>query len=437
MPIRSIMRSFAHRNFRLFFIGQGISLIGTLMQNTALPWLVLERTHSKEWLGWVAFVGQFPSVFAAPLAGVAADYFRKRNLLLITQALAMAQAFVLAVLTLTNQIQMWQILVLNSILAIVNGFDLTTRQSFLYEMVDNKEDLGNAIALNSSLFNMARLIGPAIAGITIAAFGEGECFLLNAFSFLTVLVALWAMRVPVQPLPKGDWRLWQQLREGMEFTLASFPIRSLFLLVALICFFGVPYIVLIPVYVQDALHADVRWNGWLLSAGGLGALTAGLLLASRHGIVGIVRRLPFAPVLTGLAFLGLSLVSERALAVPLVYLVGFSIVALLTSCNTTIQTLVEDSKRGRVIGLYAVLLLGLAPLGNLVACQIAAWVGIERTLQMGGAICLVGGIGFLALLAKPLVRQVRDHFAIRKHAKYGGEAVNAEAAVSVDTSVAD
>ncbi|HLW68825.1 MAG TPA: MFS transporter [Gemmataceae bacterium] len=431
------MRSFAHRNFRLFFIGQGISLVGTLMQNTALPWLVLERTHSKEWLGWVAFVGQFPSVFAAPLAGVAADYFRKRNLLLITQALAMGQAFVLAVLTLTNQIQMWQILVLNSILAIVNGFDLTTRQSFLYEMVDDKEDLGNAIALNSSVFNTARLIGPAIAGLIIAAFGEGECFLLNAFSFLTVLIALWAMRVPVQRLSKGNGRVWRQLREGVEFALASFPIRSLFLLVALISFFGVPYIVLIPVYVQDALQADVRWNGWLLSAGGLGALTAGLLLASRHSIRGIVRGLPFAPVLTGLAFLGLSLVSERALAIPLVYLTGFSIVALLTSCNTTIQTLVDDDKRGRVIGLYAVLLLGLAPLGNLVACQFAAWFGIQRTLQTGGVVCLLGGAAFLVLLAQPLVQHIQEHFGPRKAGKNGAETLNAETALTVDTPAAE
>ena len=258
MPIRSIMRSFAHRNFRLFFLGQGISLIGTLMQGTALPWLVLERTHSKEWLGWVAFVGQFPSVFAAPLAGVAADYFRKRNLLLVTQALAMIQAFILAALTLTNQIQMWQILLLNGVLGIVNGFDLTTRQSFLYEMVDDKEDLGNAIALNSSIFNMARLIGPAIAGQVIAALGAGECFLLNAFSFLAVLVALLGMRVSAESPRPTNSHLWQQLREGMQFTLESFPIRSLFLLVALISFFGVPYIVLIPVYVQDVLHAGVR-----------------------------------------------------------------------------------------------------------------------------------------------------------------------------------
>jgi MFS family permease len=411
MPIRSIMRSFAHRNFRLFFIGQGISLIGTLMQGTALPWLVLERTHSKEWLGWVAFVGQFPAVFAAPLAGVAADYGSKRKLLLVTQALAMTQAFILAALTLTNEVRMWQVLLLNAVLGIVNGFDLTTRQSFLYEMVDNKEDLGNAIALNSSLFNMARLIGPAIAGLIIAALGEGQCFLLNGFSFLAVLVALWAMRVNVQPLPKGDWRLWQQLRDGIRFTLASFPIRSLFLLVALVSFFGVPYIVLIPVYVQDVLHAGVRWNGWLLSAGGLGALTAGLILASRHSVLGIVRGLAFAPILTGLGMLGLSLVSERWLALVLVYLTGFSIVALLTSCNTTIQTLVEDQKRGRVIGLYAVLLLGLAPLGNLVACQFAAWVGIERTLQTAGTVCLLGGAGFLALFAKPLILHVHTHFA--------------------------
>src|SRR5262245_8260981 len=288
MALRSIARSFAHRNFRLFFAGQGLSLIGTQVQIIALPWFVLRLTGSAQWLGLVSFAGQFPAVFATPLAGVIADRVNKRRLLLITQSLAMVQAALLAILTLNHLIEVWHILMLSVGLSLVNAFDLPTRQALLTEMVGGTEDLGNAIALNSAIFNATRLIGPTVAALLIAWIGEGGCFLVNALSFLAVLMALAAMRLPPRPAPAANGSTWSGAVEGVRYAFGSRPIISVLLLAALVCLLAVPYNVLLPVLVQRVFKGDAWLNGFLFTASGLGALAGGLFLASRHRVLGML-----------------------------------------------------------------------------------------------------------------------------------------------------
>jgi MFS family permease len=386
MPIRAILRSFESRNFRLFFAGQVLSLVGTWLQSAALPWLVHERTGSPFWVGLVAFCSQFPTCVFSPLAGVVADRVNKRSLLLWTQWMQMVQAFALAALTLGGVVDVIQILGLSIFVGVVNSFDLVGRQSFLHEMLERREDLGNAIALNSMMFNVARVIGPSLAGIVIATAGEGACFVLNGFSFVAVLIALTRMRQLRSTHSSEPMAIVAGLKQGLDYIADSPPIRILLLLVAIISLLGVPYAVLLPVYARDVLDADARLYGLIVASPGLGALSGGIALAARRNVANLVPGLFVTPITAGAAIFAMSFVTTVGWAIVLLFLVGFSMVVLLASCNTILQTIVDDSMRGRVMSFYAMIFMGLGPLGSLIGGNFAASFGIMPTLRFGGAL---------------------------------------------------
>lgn len=411
MPAGSILRSFSHRNFRLFFAGQGLSLIGTQMQIVALPWFVYRLTESEVWLAVVAFAGQFPAAVAAPLAGVIADRVDKRRLLLVTQFLAMVQAFALAILTLTDLIQVWHIVVLNVGMGLINAFDVTTRQAFLHEMIDEAEDLGNAIALNSAVFNTTRLIGPALAGQVIALVGEGMCFLANSVSFLAVLGALLGMRVHPRPKEAGKQN-GSHLIEGVQMAIGSMPIRTLLALVAIVSFLALPYLVLLPVVVKVVLKGGAGLNGWIYTAAGVGSLIGGLFLASRRSVLGVVLFLPALAAIAGLAMIAMWFITHLAAVTMIVFTIGLTVVMLLTTCNTLLQTIVDDRFRGRILSLYAMMFMGLGPLGGVVSGWIAERWDVQTALVVGGALLFAAAIIFAIWFAVPLHRRVRD---IYKH----------------------
>jgi MFS family permease len=418
MALAAIGRSLAHRNYRLFFFGQTVSLIGTWMQQTASPWLVLKLTDSPLWLGLVAAAGQLPAFVVSPFAGVIMDQVPRRRLLVVTQALMMVQALLLAVLTLCGKVEAWHVLVLSVGLGVVNAFDLTGRQAFLSEMIERPEDLSNAIALNSSMFNGARLVGPSLAGLVIAAAGEGVCFLLNGVSYLAVLAALLAMRLAPRPWPAGPAAIWGGLREGVAYAFGSPPIRALLALVALVSLLAVPYAVMIPVYVKEKFDGDARLLGVFLSAPGVGAVTGALVLASRRDVLGLLRRIAWAPAVIGAALLAFSFAERLALALPILFVIGFAVAVLLSACNTTLQTIVDEDKRGRVMSLYAMAFMGLAPLGSLATGALAERAGVMVTLRAGGAACLVAAAAFAAWLDRPLRERVtaiyREKGLVRK-----------------------
>lgn len=410
MALGAIWRSLEHRNFRLFFSGQILSLVGTWMQMTALPWLVYRLTDSPQWLGLFTFAGQFPASLFAPVAGVAAERFNKRRLLLLTQVLSMTQAFGLAVLAFSGGRHVWPLMVLNIGLSIVNAFDLTGRQAFLHDLVDRKEDLGNAIALNSAMFNAARLIGPTLAGWLTVAVGEGGCFVVNGFSFLAVLVALLAIRVapgpqraPLTPAEGG-------LREGARYVLSNRAMTAILVLVGFTCFLGIPYVVLIPVYVKEVLRGGAAMNGLMVSAPGLGALASGLFVASRRNVLGLLRVAAFLPAAIGAALVTLSLADSPWAAGGLLFGAGFCVVMLLTTCNTTLQTIADPDKRGRVVSLYAMVFMGLNPLGGLAAGWLAEGIGVRETLRGGGLACAAFAVVYGLTLARPMHDRVWEMY---------------------------
>jgi MFS family permease len=392
--VRSILRALGHRNFRLFFLGQGVSLIGTWMQQVALSWLVYRLSGSPVLLGLVAFCGQIPALVLAPVAGVLIDRSNRRRLLFATQALAMLQAFLLAYLTLTGEIAVWHTVVLGVILGIVTIFDVAARQVFITEMLDAPTDLPNAIALNSSLVNGARLIGPALAGVVIGLVGEGTCFLLNGLSYLAVLAALAAMHLPARPRPHTRRPVLHELREGLVYAFGFPPIRAILLLVALVSLGSASLTTLMPVFVTNVLEGGPELLGTLMAASGLGALTAALYLASRSTIRGLGPRMTLAGGALGAALIALAAVEQSWAALPLCFAAGFSLMALTTASNTILQTIVEEDKRGRVMSLYAMALLGAMPLGSLLAGGLADAIGMETTLALAGLCCVAAALWF-------------------------------------------
>jgi MFS family permease len=390
-----MFRALRSRNFRLFFLGQGLSLVGTWMQRVAMGWLIYRLTRSPEALGTVDFVSQIAVLLLVFLSGAAADRADLRTLLLWTQGLAMVQAAVLAALTLTGTITYGAILVCGVFLGVVNAFDMPARQAFVVRMVEDRSDLGNAIALNSSLFNLARLVGPSLAGMAIALLGEGICFLMNALSFLGVIAALRAMRPRAEPeRPRAD-RGGLGIREGWAYAWRTPRIRASLLMLTLLSLFGMPYIVLMPVFAREVLRGGPATLGFLLAATGAGALAGALLLAARKDARGLRGIIVLSAGLLALALLGLALVRSPLPAYLLVALAGLGMIGATASCNTAIQTIVEDAYRGRVMSLYTLSLLGMAPFGSLMNGRIAERWGISATLGLGGAVCLIGGILFL------------------------------------------
>ncbi|MEJ8756359.1 MFS transporter [Pontibacter sp. H259] len=412
--IGGMFRALRYRNYRLFFMGQGISLIGTWMQQIALSWLVYRLTDSVFLLGAVTFSSQIPSFILGPFAGVIADKFERRKVLVITQVLSMVQASTLAALVLTQTIEIWHILTLSVVLGIINAFDIATRQAFVVQMVEKREDLSNGIALNSSLFNMARLIGPFIAGLLIAAVGEGMCILINAVSYIAVISSLLLMRLkPFVPVEKKE-KVWQSLKEGFEYAYNFPPIRALILIVGLLSLFGMPFSVLLPVFARDILHGGANTLGFLMGASGVGALTGALFLAQRKSVVGLGKVIVFTMLLFGAALIGFSFSETLSISLLLMLFTGFGMIVTMASCNTLLQTIVEEEKRGRVMSLYATAFMGMAPIGSMLASSVAELIGVNYTLAACGLLCTLSIIPFAMNLNKlrQLVWPIYQHLGI-------------------------
>ncbi|MGE5437787.1 MAG: MFS transporter, partial [Syntrophothermus sp.] len=389
---------------RLFFSGQIISLIGTWMQAIALSWLVYRMTNSPLLLGLVSFSSQIPTLIISPFAGVISDRVNKHKIIILTQALSMVQALVLAALVLTGNIQIWHIFVLNIFLGIVNGFDIPNRQAFVVEMIENREDLGNAIALNSSVFNGARLIGPSIAGVLISLLGEGICFLINGLSYIAVIAALFAMRL--NPIKKevSEKKVMEELKEGFQYTFNSVPIRSMLLLLALMSLVGMPYTVLMPVFAKTILGGNAQTLGFLLAAVGVGALSGAFYLASRKTVLGLGKFIARGALIFGAGLIIFSFSRTISLSIIFLIITGASLMIQMASTNTIIQTITEDKMRGRVMSFYTMSFMGLAPFGSLIAGTIANNIGAPLTLASGGFFCIVGGLVFLSML--PNLRRI-------------------------------
>jgi MFS family permease len=397
--VSQAVRALRHRNFRLFLGGQVISLAGTWMQQVALSWLVYRLTRSPFLLGLLGFAGQLPSLLLAPLAGVWADRADRRRIVIGTQVLAMVQALVLAALVLTGRATVAHIFVLSVFLGLVNGVDVPTRQAFLVEMVRGRDDLANAIALNSSVFNAARLVGPAVAGFMIALVGEGVVFLLNGLSYIAVIAALVAMRVEPRPAGGGERRpVLSELKDGVRYAFGFAPIRSLLLLIGVVSVMGVPFTVLMPVFATDVLHGEAHTLGLLLSSLGMGALGGALLLATRRSVRGLGRVILGAVILFGLSLVGFGLSRHDWLSMALLVAAGLGMMVHMAASNTILQTIVDEDKRGRVMSFYAMAFMGGVPLGSLLSGVIAARVGAPATVILGGIACLLAAAGFARAL---------------------------------------
>jgi MFS family permease len=381
---RTVFRSLKYRNYKLFFSGQSISLIGTWMQRIAMPWLVYHLTGSAFMLGLVSFGGQIPTFILAPVAGVVTDKFDKYRVLVITQIVSLVQALILAVLALTGVIQVWHIVILSVALGCINAFDVPSRQSFVIEMVDNKEDLGNAIALNSMMFNGARIIGPSIAGLILATAGEGICFLLNAVSFIFVIVSLLMMRITPAPRKTKQGNLLSELKEGMRYASGFAPIKHLLILLSVISLMGASYQVIMPVFAKEVLKGGSGTYGFLMGSAGMGALFGALYLASRETVIKLGRIIPAAAVLFGISLVVLSFTTYLPVSLILMVFVGLGMMMNTAACNTVLQTITEDDKRGRVMSFYTMAIMGTAPFGSLLLGSLARLIGTPDAIFISG-----------------------------------------------------
>lgn len=408
MDFHQLFRSLKHRNFRLFFTGQSISLIGTWMQMTAVAWLVWRMSHSAFLLGFVGFSSRIPAFVLAPFAGVLVDRVDRRRLIILTQALAMAQALILAALMYSGRIEIWHIVVLSLLRGVINALDMPARQSFFVQMLDRREDLNNAIALNSSMVNGARLIGPSIAGFLIAASGESLCFLLNGLSYIAVLGGLLMMRVQPHARTGPRTAVIENLREGFRYAFGFPPIRSLLLLLALVSLTGAYYTQLLPIFAQQILRGDARTQGFLLSAAAAGALAGALYLAGRHSVRGLGRVIAWSPAVFGAGLIAFGLSPRLWLTLGVMPVVGFGLMVQMASTNTVLQTIVEDDKRGRVMSFYSMAFMGMVPLGSLLAGTLAQFIGAPLTVILGGTCCIAGSIAFARRLPalRALVRPI-------------------------------
>jgi len=424
--VKNLLRALHSRNYRLFVAGQSVSLVGTWMQQVAMSWLVYRLTNSAFLLGVIGFTSQIPTFFLAPVAGVLADRWNRRRLLILTQGCAMLQASVLAAAVFADMIQVWHLIALSVFLGVVNAFDIPIRQSFVVEMVNDREDLGNAIALNSSMVQGARLVGPTIAGLLVASVGEGVCFLVNAASYLAVLLALAAMKLGSSPNHGRPRRhVLHELREGVAYTFGFAPIRSILLLVSVISLTGMPYMVLAPVYAKQVLHGGAHTFGFLMTAAGCGALIGTVRLASRTSVLGLGKVVSIAPFLLAAGVVVFSLSTYLPLSLAALVLAGFGASTSVASSNTIVQTIVEEDKRGRVMSFFAMSFMGMVPFGSFCAGSLAGMIGTRNTLLLGASCCLAGAIVF-ALYLKKLRKLVRPIYIAKGIIREPGEAVVAE-----------
>jgi MFS family permease len=391
-------RALRHRNFRLFFTGQSISLIGTWMTRIATSWLVYRLTGSALLLGVVGFAGQIPTFILAPFAGVLVDRVNRRKLLVWTQVLAGIQSLAMAALTLAKVITIHEIIALSALQGLINAFDMPGRQSFLVQMVEDKQDLGNAIALNSSIVNLARLIGPALAGIVIAAVGEGYCFAIDGFSYIAVVVSLLIMSISSSQTGRSTAPMIEQLKEGWTYVTGFAPIRTILTLFALLSLMGMPYVVLMPIFASKVLHGGPHTLGFLMGASGVGALVSAFSLALRKSVRGLTTMIQISAAIFGAGLILFGLSSNLTLSLLLMMVVGFGMMQCMAASNTIIQTLVPEDKRGRVMSYYTMSFVGMAPFGSLLAGSLAHHFSAPRAIIITGSFCLAGSAWFTTKL---------------------------------------
>lgn len=390
-----MLRAFRYRNYRLFFGGQVVSLIGTWMTTTATSWLVYRLTGNAWYLGVVGFASQFPAFLLSSAAGIYVDRWNRHHLLVATQTLSMMISFLLAGLTLGGLISIRALIAISVLQGLVNAFDMPCRQAFVVSVIEDKADLGNAIALNSSMFNGARLIGPSVAATIIALSNEGWCYFIDGVSFLAVIVALLRMRIAARRVTtRTHETAFQQFKEGWRYALGFRPIRSIIVLLALVSLLGVPYTVLVPIFAGDLLHGGPHTFGLLMTASGLGALLGALWLAGRPSVVGLGKVIPVAAALFGAGVVGFSASRRLWLSAACLVVTGFGLMLQAACSNTVIQTIVPDEKRGRVMSFFLMAYLGTAPLGSLIAGALSGRIGAPGTLAIGGACCIVGALVF-------------------------------------------
>jgi MFS family permease len=389
-----------HRNFKLFFAGQGISVIGTWMTRLATSWLVYRLTRSALLLGVVSFAGQIVSFALGPLAGVWVERLNRRKLLVWTQSAAAVQSLAMAALTLAHVIHLWEIIALASLQGLINAFDMPGRQSFLVQMVEDRDDLSNAIAINASMANGARLVGPAIAGLLVAAVGEGWCFLIDGISYFAVIASLLLMRTKPMNIRRSAASMLEQMREGWDYVRSFRPIRTILLLFSLVSLMGWPYSVLLPVFAAQVLHGGPHTLGWLSGASGVGALISGLSLTLRKSVSGLARMGQIAVAMLGGALILFGLSHTLWLSLILMVFVGFGLMQGAAVSNTIIQSLVPEDKRARVMSYYTMAFFGAAPFGSLLAGTLAHRIGAPHTVMVSGAFCVAGSLWFTLELPK-------------------------------------
>ncbi len=391
-------RALRHRNFRLFFGGQSISLIGTWMTRIATSWLVYRLTKSPLLLGTVGFAGQIPTFLLAPIAGVIVDRIDRRKVLVWTQTLAMVQSLALAWLTLSHRITIPEVLALSVMQGTINAFDMPGRQSFMVKMVEDRADLSNAIAINSSMVNMARLVGPSLAGLLIAATNEGWCFLVDGISYIAVIASLLMMRIRPNQEQRATTSMIVQLKEGWTYVADFVPIRYILLLFALLSLMGWPFMVLMPIFAGQVLHGGAHTLGFLMGAVGVGSLISALSMVMRRSVRGLTKMIPIAAAVFGIGLICFGLSHFLWLSMLMMLVIGFGMMQGLTGSNTIIQTLVDEKMRGRVMSYYTMAFVGMAPFGSLLAGALAHAIGAPRTVIVSGIACILGSIWFASRL---------------------------------------
>ena len=399
-------RALRHRNFKLFFSGQSISLIGTWMTRLATSWLVYRMTHSALLLGIVSFAGQIVSFLLGPFAGVWVERLDRQKLLVWTQALAAIQSLALAALTLAHLITLWEIIALSAFQGLINAFDMPGRQSFMVQMVGDRADLGNAIAINSSMVNMARLVGPSLAGMIIAVSSEAWCFLIDGLSYLAVIASLLAMRLNVATADRKRTSTITELKEGWRYVAGFVPIRTILFLFAMVSLMGMPFVVLMPIFAVKVLHGGPHTLGFLMGAMGVGALISALSLAARKSVRGLIRIIPVSAAVFGVGLIGFGVSRFFWLSLAAVLVAGMGMMQGMAASNTVIQTIVSEDKRGRVMSYYTMAFMGMAPFGALLAGSMASRIGAPMTVILNGAAVIVGA-GWFVTQFPALRRAVR------------------------------
>ncbi|HXT17963.1 MAG TPA: MFS transporter [Gemmatimonadaceae bacterium] len=411
-PRPRLGRALAHRNFRLFFSGQSVSLIGTWITRVATSWLVYRLTHSALLLGVVGFAGQIPTLLLAPFAGVLVDRWDRHRILVWTQVLSALQSLALAILAFTGAIDVAWILVLQVVQGLINAFDTPARQSFVVHMVDDRADLPNAIALNSTMVNGSRIIGPSIGGVIIAAMGESWCFLIDAISYVAVIISLLMMRVKRDAPASTRAGMLSELRDGYRYVSGFPPVRSALILLAVVSCMGMPYSVLMPMIASTTLHGGAHTLGFLMTASGLGAVAGALYLASRSSVLGLGRVMIVATMTFGIGLIAFGLSQSLWASLVILPFVGAGFMVNMASVNTILQTITEERLRGRVMAFYTMAFMGSAPIGSLLAGVVADRIGASATIILGGVVCAAAGV-WLATRIRSLREHVRPIYVER------------------------